>query len=854
MFIRKMGFWSTIALIVAIVVLAGCDQPVDTNGGKGDELKYEVTVTFIPAPAQGSKELPPVYILTGVTGDNSLTVTVKNTGNMVLNDLRANLIASDEPEHETDWEVFCFDSEDNEEKELTFSLQPDEEKTFTILLNSEFTSPGWQYKASLRVPNGTSSNSNISRVTRELIFYVYDFIELDLSFEDFVMDSGLGPTAYTDHGSKEQNPWISTNQSVATVNPQTGAITPRAPGRTLIGFFSEVDNALYGSWFSVYRENVDTDELEMAIANARDLIKSANTSESGLYYFQHWVNYSALSAVLAEVEAKWADVFSMSQNEVNALTEKLTNAFDDTEVQPGPITPPDDTNVASRYLNYEVSSGSINNALSTSGTSRWSPTEATPSLELSFYFPVTLGGAGFSAYASSAGGDSGMREFKFEYLDEDGTTWKTAYHYPAGVNIPGDVAGPNNEQYFIQKYVFDEDISSTKFRLAVIQGVSNPSFRRVNFFTSTEGRKTLEKAIAGAKADIAATAVSVNGDDVNPADKWVTSADQGTYSTAITAAENVLSVKTTSKEDLQNAKAALDTAAGVFTAAKQDGKADTSFTDAKDVLLAFIDEMHEYLLRHGYQFASGIPHGQAPVVTAGASTKTGAAADYYPFEWAAPDAARTTFSAAITAARNAPKTNLTEVNAASDALGAEKTVFDDLRIVGTKPLPASGANIGHALAYGWGTDTHPALNFHAAMQNGTPKWLTANPNRWGTTGSPTWPIYANIVFSEKVPVSAVKIYVERAGSDADVIVKNFDIEYWDDTDNDWVVCFTKTDGLQIPGINADVLINWSGTREERTYLAVFTGGKVTSDRYRIVIRNAAKGDPSFWAFHFLYAP
>ncbi|MCL2879757.1 MAG: hypothetical protein FWF29_05880, partial [Treponema sp.] len=536
--------------------------------------------------------------------------------------------------------------------------------------------------------------------------------------------------------------------------------------------------------------------------------------------------YGNANSTIPELE----DAASVLWDAVLALKDML---------QSGTQSLPDGTNIASRYGLYtapETSSGLASNAFndSASNGTRWIPGVPEPVLEIAFAYPATLGGLEFNAYSTSAGGDSGIRDFRLEYLD--GSAWKSAFEYGTpGVSVPGDAGTSSSfETYFTRRYSFDQEYTSVRFRLKVTSSAFNPSFWRIRLLSSTTGRIPLVNAISEAQLNLASVEISTDGSDINLASQWVTQAVHTAYNNAISAALDVTQVNTSTGVQLSGAMEALNTATTAFNNEKKAGSADPVLIAKREALLKKIADTEEWLKLH----------------------KTGTAAgNYYPFEFAASSAAKTALNSAITEAKSAPKTNVGEVDEASTAFENAITAFTDVRVTGTMALPAAGANIGNKHAYATETNKHSGTGgMNECLLNTT--FLSANANRWGTTSGIVLPANGTVVFSAPVGVSAFKIYSFSSEGSSGTSgnggrIRSFDIEYWNGTE--WALCYRRVETTPIPGIRSQDLSN-ATTREANAFTAAFTDGRVESDKFRIVINTSIGVDFSIWHLQLLYAP
>ena len=606
-------------------------------------------------------------------------------------------------------------------------------------------------------------------------------------------------------------------------------------------------------------------DLTDKIAEAKkfNLIIKAASGGSSYYPFERWISFADQTAVGLETKITTAEAVdsSASAADIQAAWTVLNAAIQDywAKAQPGTRALQDGNNIAGAYGVYildpdsaEVSDPTANTranqALNPSLSGRWTTNGVTtPTLELEYATPVSIGQVVFCAYASGNGTDTGITDYKIEYWS--GTAWVTIYQHPGGM-ITGD-AGAEDQLYFFTKVPFTQEYSSTRFRFNITAATSAPSFWEIHFIYMTPGRNALEKAIADAEANREATPISTDGTEIKPTNKWVTAVESNTYLTAINAANAVAEVKTSTASQLSAAKTTLDAATNIFdNTAKKAGNADPLLVEAQEEMEEKIAFAEEYLSLH-------------KTVTGTPSTDS-----YYPFQWVATSDAKNDFSYAIEVAKLAlSTTNPTELRASITEFDTAKTTFDGLRVVGTMANPATGTNIANRIAYATHSDRHPSVGgFSNALMNTA--YSTVNPSqspfdpftggRWATSDNNTLPLVGTAVFSDKISIDGIRMYCaslnNAAGSNSNGQVKNYDIEYWDDTTNDWVVCYSKTDGVTVPGLsNGTGTGGFGNTTSRGTYRHAPTFTKVTSNKFRFTFKTADTQTPSFWWFEFLWA-
>ena len=806
--------------LLSVVLLAGCNQPAGPGNEPGSTIVYSFT-------ADVSRITHYMFSGSSFVEPDDKIITISNTGEGVLQ-IGAVLLGRDQ---------------------YNFAISP-VSAAIPIGESFEFT---LQYLAGN--PYGESYEAIVSftdertqPVRVDIEYISISFSNAEITLDEMPLRVGIPAVLSTTDPAYTGQNWFSSDDATAVINGDT--VTGLKTGQVFLGFmFSDDPIEIKGQNFTVFPADVaNFTALEQIITEAQDirrLIRSSASGGSGLYYFEAWVSSALFTDFTGAIDAAITvrDNISATQDEVDGAADTLKALFDDVvdQMAPGLDIPPDGTNIAPRYAYFQVSS---NDGLPAEGTNsdnfaeraltgtgaqqRWiSGSSSTPILELVFAYPATVGRAGFNAQASAAGGQTPVNTYRFEYWDDADDDWKTAFNF-TGI-VPGDAM--RSETYFARNNPFNAEYTSTRFRFN-ITGASGPSsFWRVSFFSATVGRYALEKAIADAQLDLDATFISVNGGDVSEDDFWVSQADADDYLLAVNAAQAVLNVMTSTADALAGAKTALDTASQIFDAAKEPGEADPEFINKLNELRQRIAWATEYHRLH----------------------KTGTnAANFYPFEFIAANTARTAFNNAIAAANSAPKTDIAEVDAARDALETAIADFDAARAVGTRELPEAGTNIATAFAYAQATNTHSALSLEGMINN--TNFGSGNDSRWGTSSGNTFPTIITLVFADKVGADHFKIYsfssVSSGGNTGRI--QSFDIEYWDDDEEAWTVCFSRVSTQQIPGIVAGGLSNET-TRENNAFLAEFFG-RVESDKYRLVINSSSTVDPSIWHIQLLYAP
>lgn len=98
-------------------------------------------------------------------------------------------------------------------------------------------------------------------------------------------------------------------------------------------------------------------------------------------------------------------------------------------------------------------------------------------------------------------------------------------------------------------------------------------------------KAALVAAIGVAEANLGSVAVSIDGKDIVPSAEWVTAAAKDAYSAAIGDAQAVADSEEATQAEVDEALTALDSATGIFNAAKQNG-----ITPDKAALLAAISD------------------------------------------------------------------------------------------------------------------------------------------------------------------------------------------------------------------------------------------------------------------------
>lgn len=88
---------------------------------------------------------------------------------------------------------------------------------------------------------------------------------------------------------------------------------------------------------------------------------------------------------------------------------------------------------------------------------------------------------------------------------------------------------------------------------------------------SKADKSSLDSALRNARNNILATATSVDGSDILPSNKWVSSSDKSTYKTAIDNAGNVSLAYKVSQSEVDSALSTLNDATNAFNSAKRDG-------------------------------------------------------------------------------------------------------------------------------------------------------------------------------------------------------------------------------------------------------------------------------------------
>ena len=81
----------------------------------------------------------------------------------------------------------------------------------------------------------------------------------------------------------------------------------------------------------------------------------------------------------------------------------------------------------------------------------------------------------------------------------------------------------------------------------------------------------LTTAISEANTNKTTATVSTDGTDVLPANKWVTSAEMGAYTTAVATAQGVADNASATQTEVNNAVTALNAATSTFNTAKKAG-------------------------------------------------------------------------------------------------------------------------------------------------------------------------------------------------------------------------------------------------------------------------------------------
>ena len=89
--------------------------------------------------------------------------------------------------------------------------------------------------------------------------------------------------------------------------------------------------------------------------------------------------------------------------------------------------------------------------------------------------------------------------------------------------------------------------------------------------TGAINKSALTTAIADANTNKATATVSTDGTDVLPANKWVTSAEMGAYTTAVATAQGVADNASATQTEVNNAVTALNAATSTFNTAKKAG-------------------------------------------------------------------------------------------------------------------------------------------------------------------------------------------------------------------------------------------------------------------------------------------
>ena len=446
-------------------------------------------------------------------------------------------------------------------------------------------------------------------------------------------------------------------------------------------------------------------------------------------------------------------------------------------------------------------------------------------LELEFSEPVTAGRGGILAYGTGGARDGRITNFRFEYWDETAGDWKTAYaHGTTNTQIIAAgtaVASVNRDNEVVCN--FTDDFTSSKFRLNIIAAASAPSIWELNLYSSTEGKTALRKAVDDARNTRFSTAVSEAGDDVSEEGTWVTKDERDAYDNAIISAQKVADNKAAAAAQNKAAKAALDNATAAFKSSMQPGNAGPEFMERIAEIDRKIAEAEEWLLREK-TFIDDDP------------------GKYYPFEFTAAEGGRVALQKVIDTERSKPRTSYEAMQRIIDNLQRAEDDFYRGRIAGTKPMPDAGANLGTSFSFASAIDGTGKSNVYTG--NYAPANALLDNGQRYASNSPQRPLTFTILFGDAVPLDKFTIYWygDRTGASSGRIYY-FDIEYWNGTA--WTLCYSKTDGGPPGGT--------SGDSRTYPYDAEFINGRVSSYKYRLVMKDYSAG-PSIHFIMMHYAP
>ena len=487
--VRRISVIGTV-LAWAFIVL-GCPQEDDPpigdrwrislNGGKDCEIY---------APTFGDE----FASKTEFVAPGSVTIAVRNTGNMPTGELNARLEGPDR-------DIFSLSAASIP------NLEPGEEAELKIAISSTDPRTPIVYQANLLVGNADTARKLPVRYT------TFAFIPAALTFDPPQAAirlnkpaAGVTMTAAAAAGK----PWFSSKPQVAYVD-KNGKLIAKKTGRTIIGRIIDDTNGnltVTGEWIQVYSEQDGPKPLSATItgtstANKKKLVivydvapvastvagfSIGNTlTATGITLTDPLVNETAKTLTLTlsrepgigEIGAKNLTlVYDAAEGEltdsagnigVSASVPITLTGFGTPQAAANVTRPVTVTTTTATNANYPVT-----NAVDNSTTTRWatqSSANKKATLELTYSSATAVTKAVIYDYGDNAVSGR-IKEFKIEY-DAAGE-WKVAHSYKGNV-----IAGSNNgsrkyEVQFLAPGTSNQTtVTSKKFRLNILDSTAN---------------------------------------------------------------------------------------------------------------------------------------------------------------------------------------------------------------------------------------------------------------------------------------------------------------------------------------------------------------------------------------------
>lgn len=190
----------------------------------------------------------------------------------------------------------------------------------------------------------------------------------------------------------------------------------------------------------------------------------------------------------------------------------------------------------------------------------------------------------FTVYAPYPAGKN--NNFEVYFLDKDGNTFTSDKLWSPDLNeYYSDTVyayGNLDEQgKGTTKFIIPKDINTGEYRFRVYSygtGKNISSDLKLTVKSPGVNKGVLEAAISAANANKASVAVSLDGSDVETAQKWVTQEKMTAYEAAIAAAQGIFNKADAAQAEVNQAVTDLGTATGTFNNAKKDGTKQAAYT------------------------------------------------------------------------------------------------------------------------------------------------------------------------------------------------------------------------------------------------------------------------------------